>query len=85
MSVEVVGARQLALMLRARRSAELTTSAALYLVHDRASNRERMAARRLVERGLLSAPYCVGNAHVGRGYVYALTERGRSCWLRAKS
>jgi hypothetical protein len=77
---EKVGATQLDLMLKARESSGGT----MVLTHDRASNRERMAARRLVERGLLAGPNYMGNSVIGRIYVYTLTERGRTCWLRVK-
>lgn len=78
--VERVGARELALLLRARSSNAHT----LALPHNRERNADRLAARRLVLRGLLHAP----NA-MGRGgnwlYFYALTERGATCWLRSKA
>lgn len=89
-----VGSAQLALMLRARRSAH----GQIVLTHGRSQNAERMAARRLVERELLSGPQFVGrpagikrwrDPEVVTGpasglYVYTLTERGRTCWLRSK-
>lgn len=91
---ERVGSAQLALMLRARRSAH----GQIVLTHGRSQNAERMAARRLVERELLSGPQFVGrpagikrwrDPEVVTGpasglYVYTLTERGRTCWLRSK-
>lgn len=88
-----VGSAQLALMLRARRSAH----GQIVLTHGRSQNAERMAARRLVERGLLSGPNFVGQLSALRRwrdapggstvsglYVYVLTERGATCWLRSK-
>lgn len=90
---QLVGSAQLVLMLRARRSAH----GQIALTHGRCQNAERMAARRLVERGLLSGPNFVGRPGAvrhwrdapGRSpasglYVYTLTERGRTCWLRSK-
>lgn len=91
---QLVGSAQLALMLRARRSAH----GQIVLTHGRSQNAERMAARRLVERELLSGPNFVGrpagikrwrDPEVVTGpasglYVYTLTERGRTCWLRSK-
>lgn len=89
----LVGSAQLALMLRARRSAH----GQIVLTHGRSQNAERMAARRLVERKLLSGPNFVGRPGALRRwrdasggsaasglYVYTLTERGRTCWLRSK-
>jgi len=88
-----VGSAQLALMLRARGSAH----GQIVLTHGRSQNAERMAARRLVERELLSGPQFVGRTKTIRHwrdapggntasglYVYRLTERGRTCWLRSK-
>jgi len=89
---QLVGSAQLALILRARRSAH----GQIVLTHGRSQNAERMAARRLVERELLSGPNFVGRPATvkfwrARGcspasglYVYTLTERGRTCWLRSK-
>lgn len=77
--VETLGARQAQLLLRARKS----QGGLLVLTHDRASNRDRMAARRLVERELLGGPNYLGPVRDGL-YVYTLTSRGRSCWLRVK-
>jgi hypothetical protein len=68
-------------MVRARGAA----SGTIVLTHERASNAERMAARRLVERGLLSAAHRYGNRRTLQIFEYRLTERGRSCWLRVKS
>lgn len=76
---ETLGARQAQLLLRARKS----QGGLLVLTHDRASNRDRMAARRLVERELLGGPNYLGPARDGL-YVYTLTSRGRSCWVRVK-
>lgn len=88
--METLGARQAQLLLRARKS----EGGLLVLTHDRSSNRDRMAARRLVERELLSGPNWTGGIRNWRGrtlarnvtglYVYTLTSRGRSCWLRVK-
>lgn len=96
---ETVGATQLALLLRARAG----KSGMLVLQHTRnqVANKERMAARRLVERGLLSGPNYVKQAPLRnwRGaavggapenpytgvYSYTLTKRGRACWLRTRS
>lgn len=87
--LETVGARELELMLRARRS----WHGQLTIPHDRAHNAERMALRRLVQRGLFSEPNYVGGApsswKQGRNrpvwlYVYTLTDRGRECWLRTR-
>jgi hypothetical protein len=85
-----MGPTQLKLMLRAREG-----QGTLVLTHDRRSNRERMAARRLAERGLLLEPNYTGLVRNWRGqtvadgrapgvYVYTLTKRGAQCWLRAK-
>lgn len=79
--VEQVGARELELLLRARRSSTGT----LVLPHSRERNAERMAARRLVERGLLRAPNGMGGRSTGWLYFYGLTERGRTAWLRCRS
>lgn len=76
-----VGARELELLLRARRSSTGT----LVLPHDRERNAERMAARRLVERGLLREPNAMGGRSTGWLYFYGLTERGRTAWLRSRS
>jgi len=78
--VEIIGAAQLQLMLKAHGSAGGTA----ILTHDRASNRARMAGRRLVERGLLAGPNWVGGRTSGHLYVYTLTERVRACWLKVK-
>lgn len=86
---ETVGARELELLLQARGS----SFRHLVLPHGREHNAQRMAARRLVERGLLQEPNAVGGGYgtyrLTRGrrqwlYVYNLTERGWSCWLRSK-
>ncbi len=86
---ETVGARELELLLLARSG----PAGKVVVLHTRASNAERMAARRLVERGLLRAPYPLGGApgtwkqergRISRVWLYELTERGRTCWLRAK-
>lgn len=88
--VETLGTRQAELLLRARKS----EGGILVLTHERSSNRDRMAARRLVERGLLSGPNWTGSIRNWRGqqlarnftglYVYTLTSRGRTAWLRVK-
>lgn len=80
-NVEQVGARELELLLRARRSSAGT----LVLPHDRERNAERMAARRLVERGLLREPNAMGGRSTGWLYFYGLTERGHTAWLRCRS
>jgi hypothetical protein len=79
--VETVGRRELELMLLARASSEHT----IVMTHDRASNADRMAARRLVARKLLTAPNAMRFGTGGWLYFYALTERGRTCWLRTKA
>lgn len=84
--IETVGAVGAELLLLAKNSRTKT----LCLRHDRESNRQRMAARRLVARGLLAAPnYMPGKTHFpadvqdrGGLYFYALTPRGASCWMR---
>jgi hypothetical protein len=73
--MERVGWTQAQLMIKAK----IAPSGTLVLLHDRASNRQRMAARRLVGRGLLAGPNYRGGMH-----FYTLTERGRTCWLRAR-
>ncbi len=89
---ETVGARQAVVLLRARRA----VSGQVVLTHGRSQSAERLAAHRLVERGLLSGPNFVGMAAGVRSwrgapvrpasglYVYMLTERGRKCWIRVK-
>lgn len=79
-STETIGRRQLELLLNARRS----RSGQLLLTHGRQSNAARMAARRLVERGLLAGPNYLGPRDWGYLYCYHLTNRGRTCWLRSK-
>ena len=76
-----VGARELKLMLQARRA----SSGSLVLPHDRQHNADRLAARRLTIRGLLTGPKRFGSSSYGWTYAYALTEHGRGCWLRTKS
>jgi hypothetical protein len=84
--IETVGAVEAELLLLAKNSRTKT----LCLRHDRESNRQRMAARRLVARGLLAAPnYMPGKTCFPADvqdrsglYFYALTPRGASCWLR---
>lgn len=77
--LETVGAVEAGLLLLAKNSETKT----LCLRHDRGSNRQRMAARRLVARGLLAAPNYMTAGFPGGGlYFYALTPRGASCWLR---
>jgi hypothetical protein len=84
--LETVGAVEAELLLLAKNNRTHT----LCLRHDRESNRQRMAARRLVARGLLAAPnYMPGKTRFpadvqdrGGLYFYALTPRGASCWLR---
>lgn len=84
-----VGKRELELMLRARRS----WHGQLTIPHDRAHNAERMALRRLVQRGLFNEPQKLGGGEgtwrqqLGQRvwlYVYTLTDRGRECWLRTR-
>lgn len=77
--VETVGASELPLMRRARASA----NGRLVLTHGRSSNRARLAARRLVLRGLLTW-HTLGTPGTGYVHIYRLTERGRTCWLRAR-
>lgn len=82
--LETVGRTQLAVMLRARQSSA-------GMVMD-GSEKERLAARRLVERKLLTRNWtpeprwsAANRRHVERKIrVYTLTQRGRTCWLRAK-
>jgi hypothetical protein len=76
---ETVGASELPLMRRARVSA----NGRLVLTHGRSNNRARLAARRLVLRGLLERG-TLGNLRTGYLHTYRLTERGRTCWLRAR-
>jgi hypothetical protein len=77
--VETVGAVEAELMLLAKNSRSKT----LCLRHDRESNRQRMAARRLVARDLLAEPNYMSAGFPGGGlYFYALTPRGLQCWLR---
>jgi hypothetical protein len=85
----VIGPTQLELLRKAGESSGGT----VLLTHERAGNKQRMAARRLVERGLLAGPALMGG---GKGtyretrgrdlylYIYTLTERGRDCWLKVK-
>jgi hypothetical protein len=79
MSVEMLGQRQMELVIRARRS----RSHALVAMHTRQFNRERMALRRLVQRGLFFEPRKYGSPALGFIYIYQLTGRGRSCWLKS--
>lgn len=86
---EPIGATQLKIMQRARGA----RSGMVMLAEG--DERERMAAKRLVARKLLKP--CVHTrpeAGPGRRYqnyskgsyrLYALTERGRHCWLRVKA
>jgi hypothetical protein len=76
---EAIGQRQAELLLRARRS----RSHALVAMHTRQFNRERMALRRLVQRGLFFEPRKYGSPALGFIYVYQLTGRGRSCWIKS--
>lgn len=76
--IETIGQRQGGLVMRARRSA----SGGIMLMHTRQFNRDRMAARRLVQRGLFTEPRRYGNAVLGFIYIYSLTPRGRACWLK---
>jgi hypothetical protein len=80
---ETVGAREAELLMRARES----SSQGIVLTHGRGKieNRERMAARRLIARGLLTEPNAFGGPGVGWLYRYTLTLRGRMCWLRVLS
>lgn len=81
MSTEIVGDAQYRLLMRAR----LNPSHSFVLEHNRASSAERLAARRLIERGLLTGPNAFGNARIGWVYMYGLTERGATCRLRTGS
>lgn len=78
-TVETVGPSELPLMRRARASA----NGALTLIHGRNANRARLAARRLVLRELLTHRV-LGSARFGYLHLYQLTDRGRTCWLRAR-
>lgn len=78
--VQTVGATQLQVLLRAR---EGTAGNGIVIP---ASERERLAARRLTlrEPALLIGPNVLGSPSIGFTYVYTLTRRGHECWLRAK-
>jgi hypothetical protein len=73
--VQTLGASQLAVIMRAReaRSGMVMTE----------GERERLAARRLVERGLLRRGGVPGGNPVHRR-CYTLTPRGRHCWIRVR-
>jgi hypothetical protein len=57
----------------------------IVLLHTREANADRMAARRLVARELLSEPNAKRLSDGSWLYFYTLTERGASCWLRVKA
>ncbi len=71
--IEIVGARQAGLLIKARRAREI--------VLLNGENAERCAARRLVARGLMER-YRFGSAATGWLTIYKLTARGRDCWLK---
>ncbi len=73
-----VGVRQAQLLMIARGSKTKT----LVLSHSVAGASNRMAARRLVLRGLLSPPNAMGSDETGWLYFYTLTRKGRDSWLR---
>ncbi len=73
-----VGIRQ-AHLLRIARGSKTGT---LVLSHSLAGASNRMAARRLVLRGLLNAPNAMGSGEAGWLYFYAITRKGRDSWLR---
>jgi len=77
-AVETIGQRQAELIIRARRA----SSRNIVIMHTRQFNRDRMAARRLVARGLLTEPHKYGNPLLGNIYTYYLTNRGRECWIK---
>lgn len=77
-SIETVGKRELEMLLRARRS----SSKSVVIPHAKERNAERLALRRLCERGLSSWPNAFGGPGVGWLYRYNLTERGETVWLR---
>lgn len=78
--VHTVGRRELTLILRARNS----RSGQVVLQHDRAHNAERMAARRLVGRGLLRDPNAMRMRDGSWLHFYNLTDAGRTSWLRVR-
>jgi hypothetical protein len=73
--IEVVGPREAALMLRAKNS-----QARLVMT---CGERERLAAGRLVARGLLIREWEHGTPYLRR--FYSLTERGKTRWLLVRS
>jgi hypothetical protein len=81
---ETIGLTQLKIMLRAR---EARSGLVMLTEGD---ERERMAAKRLVKRGLLrrcvERPKSVGQKFTmptaAQLRIYSLTNRGRHCWLR---
>ena len=75
-----VGKRELEMLLRARRSG----SKSVVIPHTKERDRERLALRRLCERGLFSWPNAFGGPGMGWLYRYSLTERGRAVWLRCR-
>lgn len=79
---EVVGVREAEVLLMAKES----SSGGITITHGRGKieNRTRMAARRLVARGLLTEPNAFGGGWAGWLYRYNLTERGRTCWLKVR-
>lgn len=76
--IQTVGRRELEMLLRARRS----SSKSVVIQHTKERNRERLALRRLCERGLFSWPNAFGGLGVGWLYRYNLTEDGQTVWLR---
>lgn len=81
--IESIGATQLDLMLKAREG----DSGMVIL--EPGNERQRLAARRLVERGLLRRAVQrpkfntrLAPPHPQRLRTYFLTQRGKSCWLR---
>jgi len=79
---ETVGARELEMLLRARNSAG---QQGVVISHNGQQDRERLALRRLTKRGLFLEPNAFGGGWVQWLYRYNLTERGRTCWIRARS
>jgi len=69
--VEIIGPREAVLLLRAKNS-----QARLVVTGD---ERERLAAGRLVARGLLIREWEHGTPYLRR--FYSLTERGKIRWL----
>ncbi len=75
--VERVGPREYAILTQGRKRFGIF----FVLRHGRSGNADRLAARRLIARGLLRGPYSI---RTGPYYHYQLTERGRECWLLVK-